>query len=105
MVVVPKPFGSSTVLRVPLRAGAEVARARSVVFTLLNQVGNSTVSIDKWRVNELRACPCAISYRAALCGDQGTAHTAACGRRGPCPHRVLWHQRWHRTAGVPRRGP
>ena len=31
-------------------------------------------------VNELRACPRAISYRAALCGDQGTAHTAACGR-------------------------
>ena len=31
-------------------------------------------------VNWLGACPCAISYRAALCGDQGTAHTAACGR-------------------------
>jgi hypothetical protein len=37
-------------------------------------------STGKWRVNELRACPRAISYRAALCGDQGTAHTAACGR-------------------------
>src|SRR5580692_2895553 len=56
-------------------------------------------SSGRW-VNELRACPCAISYRAALCGDQGTAHTAAGGRRGPCPHYALWHQRRYRTAGV-----
>src|SRR5260370_25586345 len=51
------------------------------------------------------ARPCTVSYRAALRGYQGSALTAACGRRGPCPHLVLWHQRWHRTAGVPRRGP
>src|SRR4051812_35478869 len=39
---------------------------------------NQPFCTDKWRVNELRACPRAISYRAALCGDQGTARTATC---------------------------
>jgi len=41
---------------------------------------NEPFCIDKWRVNELRACSRAISYRAALCGDQGSADTTACGR-------------------------
>jgi lysophospholipase L1-like esterase len=52
---------------------------------------NPSFYVDSWWVNGLRACPSAVSYRAALCGDQGSAHTAACGWRGPRPHRVLWH--------------
>jgi hypothetical protein len=35
---------------------------------------------DARTVDWLSACPRAISYRAALRGYQGSAHTAACGR-------------------------
>ena len=38
------------------------------------------INADRSRVNWLNARPRAISYRAALCGDQGSAHAAACGR-------------------------
>jgi NADPH:quinone reductase and related Zn-dependent oxidoreductases len=42
------------------------ARAATVVFTLLTRWANQPFCVDRWRVNELRARPRAISYRAAL---------------------------------------
>ena len=46
---------------------------------LRNRIPRCRVRVPRpWSL--LNACPRALSYRAALCGDQGSAHTAACGR-------------------------
>jgi hypothetical protein len=63
-------WGASQPLTVTVRPGKPVAA----------QAARSTVLYRSIAVNWLRACPRAISYRAAPGGDQGSAHTAACGR-------------------------
>jgi hypothetical protein len=59
----------------PTGAASGCVQARRLLPMVIH-----SMSSDRWRVSWLRACPRAISYRAALRGDQGSAHTAACGR-------------------------